>query len=355
MDPFHANYPFLDASQEVVREADIGPAEAIRADETDETRHPAVERGVQRVERALLEGTVDIPEGQRHPGVRIELLSYPVARILVSLLDEPGVIDKYTNAEAETAYKRFTEDFDVLDDKKRLPENGKVPLQYFLHEFGLASQVEQYQSGFLIAVTHYLRLSSNLEGKSWTLATRQLRDGKVTISREELYELLQEAIRQRISDGLPPEQIPEEIKESLSDEISEIKDEISEIDIQTNIDVIAPDCFPPCITSLVEQAQDGATLTNTEEFTLVSFFASLNSDTDELQDFCGANTDTSRVEYIRDESGAQYAPPSCETMAAYGECPVADEEDPTVDARCDSISHPLAYYEDALDDAGQRN
>jgi DNA primase large subunit len=51
-----------------------------------------------------------------------------------------------------------------------------------------------------------------------------------------------------------------------------------------------------------------------------------------------------QTEYLRDESGSQYAPPSCETMRAYGDCVNRD-------ARCETISHPMAYYGRALVDA----
>jgi DNA primase large subunit len=53
-----------------------------------------------------------------------------------------------------------------------------------------------------------------------------------------------------------------------------------------------------------------------------------------------------RVKYLADGDGTQYPPPSCATMKTYGDCVDADE-------RCERISHPLSYYTDAVEDAGE--
>lgn len=355
MDPLHARYPFLDGARESVREADIGLVAVVTGDE----RHPAVERGVERVRRALVDGTVrSDPDDERRWGTRAELLSYPVARVLVSLVDAPGAVEKYASSEADTAFERFTDDFENPDDGLKSTADTAVSLDALLAEFDLSGTVRETDAGdgYRIEVGRYLALSSNLGGESWALATRQLADGTVKVSESELHDLLREAVRQRVAAGLPTD-VPDEIRAGLTEEVAELQDTFSEIDISRDIPVLAPDCFPPCLSSLVERAQDGEDLSDPAEFALVSFLTSANADTDELLALCGVDSDTRadavryRANRVGDESGAQYAPPSCETMAAYGECPVADEEDPTTDARCDSISHPLAYYEEALDAA----
>lgn len=357
MDPFHANYPFLDAAREAVREADVRLAEVVTTERASGTRHPAVDRAVQRVERALLEGTVDVPEGERHPGVQAELLSYPVARVLVSLLDTPGAIEKYASAEAQTAYERFTEDFEELGDGRR-PENGKVPLSYFLHEFDLAGRVEREPDGFSMDVTAYLPLAVAFDGHEWRLVNRALADGTVALAESELHELLREAVRQRVAEGLPTH-VPEEMQAGLTDEVTELRDAFSEIDVSPNIDALDPACFPPCVTNLLERARAGEDLPDHAEFVLVSFLASANADAGKICDLVGVESETRakavryRTARVGDESGAQYAPPSCATMEAYGECPVEDEESEVEDARCEETAHPLAYYEDALDERGR--
>ena len=100
MDRRHARYPFLEAAREAVEAAGVDLA-ALAVD-----GGPAVERGRERVQRALLEGTIET-EAPRASSDRTELLSYPVARVLVSLLEMPGAVEKYAAAEAATAREQI--------------------------------------------------------------------------------------------------------------------------------------------------------------------------------------------------------------------------------------------------------
>ncbi len=135
MDPLHARYPFLDGARESVREADIGLVAVVTGDE----RHPAVERGVERVRRALVDGTVrPAPDDERRWGTRAELLSYPVARVLVSLVDAPGAVEKYASSEADTAFERFTDDFQNPDDGLKSTADTAISLDALLAEFDLS-------------------------------------------------------------------------------------------------------------------------------------------------------------------------------------------------------------------------
>ncbi|MFC4550323.1 MULTISPECIES: DNA primase large subunit PriL [Halorussus] len=348
MKPLHADYPFLEAAREAVREAEIDLSAVIAGERVDGTRHPAVERGVERVRRALLDGTVEPPEDARHPGVQTELLSYPVARVLVSMLDTPGAVEKYASAEAETAYERFTDDFEVSDDGDlRSADSGTVTLEYLLSEVDLADAVESHQDGYRMAVTEYLPLASGFTGDEWRLAARQLSDGQVALSEDELHALLREAVRRQVADGLPT-QVPEEIQAELADELGELEESFSEVDVSRNIDVLAPELFPPCVSALVERAREGETLPPHSAFSLTAFLASVGADADDIAELTGESQGATSLEYrvarVADDSGAQYLPPTCETMQAYGDCVNKDD-------RCETISHPLAYYEEALADA----
>src|SRR6056297_2247946 len=110
--PRDARYPFLAAARDAVTETGVDLGTLVANDE------PAVDRGRERVERALLAGRVDTetPEEWR---LEDELLSYPIARILVSLLDSPAAVEKYAAAEAKTAIERLHEDLDSATDDLR--------------------------------------------------------------------------------------------------------------------------------------------------------------------------------------------------------------------------------------------
>jgi len=106
MNRLHARYPFLSSAREAVEASDVDLAAVVRRD------GEVVDRAVGRVENALDGGTV----GEPHRRTRVELLSYPVARVLVSLVDEHVLTRKYARAEAQTAYDRFREEQSAMTD-----------------------------------------------------------------------------------------------------------------------------------------------------------------------------------------------------------------------------------------------
>ena len=244
----HARYPFLRASREAVQEAEVDLADLIRE------RGPPVERGVERVERALLTGSV-APESRW--STRAELLSYPVARVLVSLLSTPGVVEKYAAAEASLAHRRFTEDFDA-DARLRSTDRERLSLDAMLADFDLDGAVRPTgDGGFRIDVGDYLRFASGLEEDRWRLVSRELRDGGLPVSRTELYTLLREAVRRRVAEGLPLS-VPDGIADALAPEVGTLREAIADVDadLSGSPDAVVPDLFPPCVRALLDRAGD---------------------------------------------------------------------------------------------------
>ncbi|MFB6192433.1 MAG: hypothetical protein ABEI11_03835 [Haloarculaceae archaeon] len=338
MRPLHARYPFLSASREAVEEAGVDLGELVASG------GPAVERGVERVERALVDGAVAPGDGYRSD--RAELLSYPVARVLVSLVDVPGAVEKYARAEAALAYRRFTDDF---ADERELKSSGRerLSLDALLADFGLASAVTPLgDGGFTVAVGAYLELASGLGDDDWRLPRRELADGRVPVTREELYELLREAVRERVRDGLPLS-VPDAIADALDAETARLHDALAAVE-RPDVTGVEPASFPPCVRAAVERARsDEAALGATGRFALVSFLASCGAEFEEVAALAGVDdpgaADRLRATYDRLASaeGAGFAPPSCATMQATGDCVNRD-------ALCAEISHPLGYYDRRL-------
>ncbi|MGM0447894.1 MAG: DNA primase, partial [Methanobacteriota archaeon] len=239
MDALDAKYPFFASAREAVAEAAVSLPELVAADA------PAVERARERVERALLEGTVASESGA-FPGesafdAQAELLSYPIARILVSLLDSDPAIEKYAAAEAATAMERVRRDVET-DDELRSVSTATVGLDDLLAEFDLADAVRpdataptgvrggaasgatvggptgsgagRDPDGYRIDVGPYLRLTSPEWGDSWRLVNRALADGAVRVSRAELLAALEAAVEARVAEGLPFEDLGESLVEA---------------------------------------------------------------------------------------------------------------------------------------------
>ncbi|MFB6266769.1 MAG: DNA primase regulatory subunit PriL [Halodesulfurarchaeum sp.] len=340
MDARLARYPFLDAAKAAVEDAAVDLGEVVSDDEE------VVERARERVTRALTEREV----GPANRATRVELLSYPVARVLVSLTDADVVRRRYAAAEAATAFERFTEDFS--EDEIRSVRTGQVSREDLLREFDLGGSVRATEDGFLVGVPAYLELAASLRQDKWRLPRRRLEEGMVPVTPPELDRLLQQAVQRRVADGLPLS-VPDGIATELSGVVDDIERTLEELDLTRDIDTVVPELFPPCMQHLLDRIQRGDHLEHHSRFAITSFLTNIGLSTEEIVDLYEVNPGFGeemtryQTDHIRgDSSPTAYTAPSCATMKAYGDCVNPDD-------LCDSISHPLSYYEVKLDDADE--
>ena len=383
MNVTHARYPFFAAARAAVGEAGVDLASVV------ETEAAVVERALERVQCALEEG--DVGEPASDP--RVEVLSYPVARVLVSLVDERVLIGRYARAEAAVAHERFAADLADTTELKSV-ESGGLDLAELLSEFDLTDVVrresvvqrddvasvatgdgreraeppaatpgatggqgspgtESTTTGvptYRIAVGAYLLLAADCWGDEWRLVNRELADGEVPVTEPELLELLGEAVSNRVVDGLPL-QVPDEIAESLVDETAHLRERIASLELVREIDTVVPELFPPCMKALLDDIQKGEHLAHHSRFAITAFLTSIGMTTDEIVELYRVNSAFGeemtryQTDHIRGEtSPTEYSAPACATMQSYGDCVNMDD-------LCERISHPMAYYERRLDDA----
>jgi len=339
MDAHHARYPFLEGARAAVEEAGVD-LESLVASEED-----VVERALERVETALTEREI----GPMARSTRVELLSYPIARVLASLVDADVVRRRYAAAEAETAFERFTADF---TDEDELTSVGTPTLDRtsLLREFDLSASVRREGEAYEMAVGSYLDLAAGLRRNEWRLTRRTLDDGWVRIEPRELDRLLQQAVEERVASGLPLD-VPEPIAEGLVDEVQTLESTLEDLDLTRDIDTVVPELFPPCMQHLLDRIQRGDHLPHHSRFAITSFLANIGLSTDEIVDIYEVNPGFGeemtryQTDHIRgDTSPTEYTAPSCATMKAYGDCVNPDD-------LCDNIAHPLSYYEVKLEDA----
>jgi DNA primase large subunit len=349
MEALHARYPFLADARAAVSEADIDLA-TVAAE-----GGPIVERALDRIRPAIENGTVGTP---RRP--RVELLSYPVARVLVSLVDQPGLVHRYARAEADAARERLVNDIEA-DDALRSVARERLDLAALLAEFDLENRVGIVDpdagapsaespiaaEAVRVDVGAYLRLTADLPEQKWRLPTRSLADGTVTATREELYDLLREAIRERVESDLPLP-VPGAVSDPLEPAVAELQAALADLDRDWDIDAVDPELFPPCIEALLDRVDAGDPLPEHSRFTLIAFLATAGMGGEELiarlethDDLDPGRLET-RLDHLRaDGGGVTYPPPSCETMVAYGDCVNTDD-------LCERVAHPLEYYERRL-------
>jgi DNA primase large subunit len=341
MQPLHARYPFLEGAREAVQTADVDLARVV------ERETAVVERAVKRVEHALDEGAV----GEQHRRPRVEVLSYPVARVLVSLVDEHVLTRKYTRAEAATAHERFEQELTTGTDLKSR-ERERLTLETLLAEFDLSAAVRERSEGYDVDVGAYLDLAADQWGDEWRLVNRPLRDGEVPLQEREVLVLVRQAVRQRVAEGLPLS-VPRPVAAELDDEREHVRELLADLELMRDIDTVVPELFPPCMTYLLDQVQKGEHLEHHSRFAIASFLTSIGMSTDEIVELFkvnpgfGEEVTRYQVDHIRgDTSATQYSSPSCSTMQSYGDCVNMDD-------LCETISHPMAYYEKKLDDTDE--
>ncbi|WP_336326087.1 DNA primase regulatory subunit PriL [Halovenus sp. HT40] len=341
MKPLHARYPFLRAAREAVEAADIDLARVVSRNEEVRTR------ALDRIETALDSGEIGSP----HRRDRVELLSYPVARVLVSLIDEHVLTRKYARAEAATAYDRLQAEFTETTELKSRNRDS-LSIQTVLAEFDMTDAVRETADGYAVGVGTYLEYATEERDDEWRLVNRPLENGDVELSESELLVLVQQAIRQRVTDGLPLS-VPDVIAAELEAECERIRERLADLELTRDIDTVVPDLFPPCMTYLLDQVQKGEHLEHHSRFAIATFLTTIGMTTDEIVDLFevnpgfGEEATRYQVDHIRGKtSPTEYSPPACSTMQSYGDCVNMDE-------LCEEISHPLAYYEAKLDDADE--
>jgi len=341
MNQLHARYPFLESAREAVEAADVDLAAVVRRD------GEALDRAVERVESALDDGTV----GEPHRRPRVELLSYPVARVLVSLVDEHVLTRKYARAEAATAHDRFERERTQTTELKSTRRES-ITLAELLAEFDLTEDVRGTADGYRIDVGAYLDLAADRRGDEWRLVNRDLQAGELPLTEAELLVLVQQAVHKRVEAGLPLA-VPDVIGDELDAEVQRARERLADLDLMRDIDTVVPDLFPPCMRYLLDQVQKGEHLEHHSRFAIATFLTSIGMSTDNIVELFNVNPGFGeeatryQVDHIRgDTSATQYSPPSCATMQSYGDCVNMDD-------LCEQISHPMAYYERKLDDADE--
>jgi DNA primase large subunit len=317
----NSDYPFTKEAAEQVRASGSSLEALLEKPAFQPVRRRASERAL---------GAIDgkgIPEGYINPD--IELLSYPLARIIVSCVGDELLIRRYALAEAKLARSRM--------------QKEKGDLLPLAEDLGL----NPTSSGGVLRLhfAEYLRAAHRMKSPRWKLANRDLSGGQVTVTREELTRLMEEAARDRVQKGLPVE-VGEDIRSKLSDYISQLKADLGRVSAYQRADMgkAVDGAFPPCISRMLSQVASGGNLAHSARFALTSFLLRVNMSVDDVVGLFNTSPDFDeertryQVGHIAGSSGTRYKPPSCATMATYGNCPGEDD-------LCRRVHHPLSYYE----------
>jgi DNA primase large subunit len=322
-----AKYPFLKESAKLLRDKDITLDKLISSVAYERARYQGKERVMEALENRMID---DHPMASEIDAT-LELLSYPVARMIVSAVADPAFVKRYAIAEAKKANERLK-----LEDASFLMRVAQ--------ELGLS--VAQEDGSFAVDFTDFLRFSAVMRDRSWKLVNQRVVNGQVLVAKHRLVRLIEQMITDKISSELPLE-VNDEILSTFAPEIDVIRAELAreqeerKVKDMGRLSIVR---FPPCMKKLLKMMQSGENVPHSGRFALVAFLHTLGMDSqDILQIFSSApDFDEGKASYqikhiIGETSGTEYTPPECSTMKSYGIC-----FDP--DDLCARIHHPLNYY-----------
>ncbi len=322
-----ARYPFLKASGDRVKKEAIGLEELL----TDRPFERARVLGFDRALAALEQGAIDDRPLAAETDQLNELLSYPVARMLVSAVADTFLTRRYAIAEAKLA-------------DRRLREEEPPFLVHVAGELGVSLGVAD--GGFRLHFADFLRFTNTMREKEWKLINQRVAGGFVLLAREKSVRVLQNAVQQKIDAELPLE-VNDLIEDRLADEVAQIKQILREKHQKFRAQDIGPvriTRFPPCMYNLLAAIQNHENVAHIGRFAIVTFLHHIGLSNEEIYRVFGdvpdfaADVTKYQIGHITGETSAtEYSTPECATMKSYGICPGPD-------ALCLTIRHPLSYY-----------
>lgn len=326
-----AKFPFLKESSEFAEKNSAELEDLL----TSSNYEPARIRGVQRVMDALKQSEVSYTPLMNDYDRLMEVMSYPYARMVVSLIGDRFLTKRYALAEAVRMNRLLsTEDHQTV--------------RIVSEELGVESSVDA--DGIMrIKFTDYLMLSSRLKAIEWKLINSDIHNGMVYLPQDKFSRLMQNALQDKIESELPL-MTPEEFRVYFKGDVTKVSmalEETKKLFDPTGGKGMENQYLPPCIAHIMDMAKKGLNLPHSARFALVTFLKALGLDYDgiirifaESPDFDESKSEY-QIKHITGElSGTEgYSAPECKTMKTNGLCYCPDKL-----CEQDWMNHPLSYY-----------
>ncbi len=323
-----ARYPFLPEAREFIsRNIDLS-LEGLEKTGSE----AALKRAAERVKNALLLKEVRVTALDELNYVR-EMLSFPIAIILVSTLMNEYVRRMYALGESRGAYKRMLNESDET-------------LLYIGEKLRVEGVLDQ-ENMIRIRIPTYLNLAYSFHAPHWKLVNRVVDNGYVFVSRVEYARLLQVEINnyvyEKTLEPVPVAAVPENFKKAVN-AIAEIWNRL-EAGKSDYAPLREREDTPPCISRIIKRMEKGENVSHFERLVVATFMIVRNRGVEEIIEFFSKQPDYKynvtkyQVEHLAGlrGGGKKYSVPSCRTILTNGLC--------YPDEFCKGIKHPLSYGE----------
>jgi DNA primase large subunit len=342
---YFARYPFLRESSSYIRGKGPTLEKLLSGGEYARVRS----RGRERVRDALENQEIKPGSTATRAECLIEILSYPLARIIVSAVNDTFLTRRYALAEAERAHILLQGETPgtVLDISKELGLDAAEDEPVRLMRNSQALQGIRFRVNFV----DYLRYSSAMRGGTrgaWKLVNQELEKGHVHLPADKFLRIVQQAVQQKIESELPLE-LEKAIRDGFRDDVRELREKLENHKKKFRTDDVGKLSvvnLPPCMRRLLSMAQAGENIPHQGRFALTTFLHTLGMSADDIIKLFSLSPDFDvkksryQVEHITGViSSTEYTPPECSTMKTYGICFEPD-------SLCgrEWMTHPLKYY-----------
>ena len=326
-----AKFPFMKDASEFA-EANSVDLDALIVSPSFE---PARKRGLERVMDALENSEVTYTPLMSDYDRLIEVMSYPFARMVVSMIGDRFLTKRYALAEA-------------VRMNKILSGEDRETLLIVSEELGVTSTVDA--DGIIrMKFPDYLRLANRLKSVDWKLINCDIHSGLVYLPQEKFSRLMQNALQDKIESELPL-MTPEEYRKYLRGPVDAVSMALEEAKAKyspTGGEGMKNEFLPPCLVHILDMSRRGMNLPHSARFALVTFLHALGLDYDGIIRVFSESPDFSeeiagyQIKHITGElSGTEgYSPPECKTMKTNGLC-----YNPDTLCQQEWMNHPLTYY-----------
>ncbi len=292
----------------------------------------ALQRAEKRIEEAIDNALISEPVRN----CEIEILSFPIAIMMVASTKDAFLKRRYALAEAKRAYGLLKH-----ESRNKLMQIASVFKWKTRNSKSNASDLA-------VNFTDYLRNTTGFHETKWKLINRVVHNGEVRISQDETARLIAEEVRRHVENKLeiPVEfELPSEIANQVQKLDALFQSKRGKISFEEMPKEVVIDAFPPCIRELRKRALSGQHLSHVGRFTLTSFLINSGMTVDAVVDCFRSASDFNermtryQAEHIGGGRGSRtkYVPPKCETLRTHGVCPEMDDI-------CRRVRHPMAYY-----------
>jgi len=326
-----SKYPFLDASKEYIKNNNLSIEELL----DDSLYERARLTGVERLDNAFEKRDVGERSLVTESDNIMELLSYPIARMIAVCIEDIYFKRRYALGEAIHAYNN------LLNETTNFLINVSK-------EFNIDVNFDKDTNKISIYFVDYLHHAPT-RYKEWKMINREMKNGFIQISHKDLARIIQEALRTRINNELDERKCSKKVYETFSSDIKRIQNSV--MIHRKNIEAapigkLDTKKLPPCMKNILAAIQAGENVPHMGRFALVSFLHALRLSNNEILKIFSTAPDYEeertryQVEHITGySSSTSYTPPGCDKMRTYGICPTEE-----IDDLCKKKRHPLSYY-----------